>query len=72
MFLLRTALASPFALTNTTHVPTGGKEAPKGSPEFWWKLTISMGLVLAGGVFAGYVRPSVRCNFIFYETQTLG
>lgn len=29
-------------------------EAP-GSPEFWWKLIISVVLVLTGGVFAGYV-----------------
>lgn len=27
-------------------------EAP-GSPEFWWKLIISVVLVLTGGVFAG-------------------
>lgn len=27
-------------------------EAP-GSPEFWWKLIISVALVLIGGVFAG-------------------
>jgi hypothetical protein len=25
----------------------------QGSPEFWWKLIISVVLVLAGGVFAG-------------------
>jgi metal transporter CNNM len=30
-------------------------EEPVGSPEFWWKLVISMFLVLGGGVFAGYV-----------------
>jgi hypothetical protein len=27
---------------------------PVGSPRFWWKLIISMLLVLGGGVFAGY------------------
>jgi hypothetical protein len=27
---------------------------PPGSPEFWTKLFISVVLVLAGGVFAGY------------------
>ncbi|KXN92794.1 hypothetical protein AN958_04721 [Leucoagaricus sp. SymC.cos] len=53
MFLLRTALASPFALVNTRNVPVEPPEAPRGSPEFWFKLMISMGLVLAGGVFAG-------------------
>ncbi|KAI0785929.1 hypothetical protein C8Q75DRAFT_722099 [Abortiporus biennis] len=26
---------------------------PPGSPAFWWKILFSMGLVLAGGVFAG-------------------
>ncbi|KAF5346076.1 hypothetical protein D9756_010834 [Leucocoprinus leucothites] len=53
MFLLRTALASPFALVKTRNVPTDVPEAPEGSPEFWLKLMISAGLVLAGGVFAG-------------------
>jgi len=26
---------------------------PVGSPTFWWKIAISVVLVLAGGVFAG-------------------
>jgi metal transporter CNNM len=30
-------------------------EDPPDSPEFWWKLSLSVVLVLAGGVFAGYV-----------------
>ena len=46
------ALASPFY---AQVVPAGEEEAPKGSPEFWWKLAISAVLVLAGGVFAGCV-----------------
>ena len=28
-------------------------EDPPGSPAFWWKLGLSVVLVLAGGVFAG-------------------
>ncbi|KEP52141.1 putative hemolysin [Rhizoctonia solani 123E] len=28
-------------------------EAPIGSPAFWWKMVMSMGLVLLGGAFAG-------------------
>jgi metal transporter CNNM len=55
MFLARMALASPFALVKTRNVPADIPEAPEGSPEFWFKLMISMCLVLAGGVFAGCV-----------------
>lgn len=34
----------------------GGKDGlPKGSSEFWWKMVMSAGLVLAGGLFAGCV-----------------
>lgn len=29
------------------------KPAPIGSPQFWWKIVVSMGLVLLGGAFAG-------------------
>ncbi|KAL1737991.1 hypothetical protein HDZ31DRAFT_70528 [Schizophyllum fasciatum] len=50
VFILHRALASPFY---AQMVPPGEEEAPKGSPEFWWKLAISAVLVLAGGVFAG-------------------
>ena len=28
---------------------------PPGSSEFWWKIIISSGFVLLGGLFAGYV-----------------
>lgn len=35
-------------------------EEPVGSPEFWWKLVISMILVLGGGVFAGYVLHALH------------
>ena len=51
IFLIRVAVASPFV----RYVSIGHNEnhtAP-GSSEFWTKLVISIGLVLAGGVFAG-------------------
>lgn len=28
-------------------------DGPVGSPQFWWKMFMSMGLVLLGGAFAG-------------------
>jgi metal transporter CNNM len=31
----------------------GEEGLPPGSPEFWWKLGISAGFVLLGGLFAG-------------------
>lgn len=60
IFLLRTTLASPYFRNN---VPAEEPPAEPGSSEFWSKLLISVGLVLAGGVFAGFVvalydRPS--------------
>jgi metal transporter CNNM len=38
-------------------------EDPPDSPRFWWKLGLSAILVLAGGVFAGYVfkLPAFEC-----------
>lgn len=44
------AAFSPTILSESTAVAE-----PVGSPKFWWKLVISMLLVLGGGVFAGYV-----------------
>jgi hypothetical protein len=49
---LRPVIASSFSYTVAHAHAT---EEPLWSPEFWWKLGISMCLVLAGGVFAGYV-----------------
>ena len=53
--LLRIVLASP------TFKRTGNNEqgAKPGSSDFWTKVIISIGLVLAGGVFAGsvYITP---------------
>ncbi|KIM81896.1 hypothetical protein PILCRDRAFT_821253 [Piloderma croceum F 1598] len=47
---LRPVIASSFSYTAAHAHAT---EEPLWSPEFWWKLGISMCLVLAGGVFAG-------------------
>ena len=52
IFLLRTTLASPYFRNN---VPVEEPPAEPGSPDFWTKLLVSVGLVLAGGVFAGFV-----------------
>jgi metal transporter CNNM len=52
IFLLRTTLASPYFRDN---VPIGDPPAEPGSSQFWSKLLVSVGLVLAGGVFAGFV-----------------
>jgi type IV secretory pathway TrbF-like protein len=51
--LLRLVLASPaFTLKGAENNRQG---AEYGSSDFWMKLVISVGLVLAGGVFAGLV-----------------
>lgn len=55
LFLLRTALASPQYFGSGEHVPLKHPGAEPGSPEFWEKLIVSSILVLAGGVFAGWV-----------------
>ena len=54
LFLTRTAFASPYFIFRNTLRDEGSAEP--GLSEFWTKLVISIGLVLAGGVFAGYVR----------------
>ena len=41
---------------------------PPGSPAFWYKVLLSIGLVLAGGVFAGLVL-SIN-YFLIHEEQT--
>ena len=52
---LRPVIASSFSSFPYTTTHAHATEEPLWSPEFWWKLGISMCLVLAGGVFAGYV-----------------
>lgn len=44
-----------YPLANTTIGKQKHKEhgLPPGSPEFWWKMCISAGFVLLGGLFAG-------------------
>ncbi|KAF9065028.1 hypothetical protein BDP27DRAFT_1229478 [Rhodocollybia butyracea] len=59
LFLARRALAVPFKSFITTYVSDEKPSLPHddtpevGSPEFWYKMGISVGLVLLGGVFAG-------------------
>ncbi|KAJ3508545.1 hypothetical protein NLJ89_g5696 [Agrocybe chaxingu] len=53
LFLLRTAIASPFFKTTVVGHGEDGEPAKPGSTEFYTKLIISAVLVLAGGVFAG-------------------
>ena len=60
--------ASPSLLVN---LPAGSDEPGKepGSPEFWYRVIISVGLVLLGGVFAGYA-PFIcglsLCNWLTF------
>ena len=50
--LVRAATASPYFRTTASKLGNGGT---KGSPEFWYHLSISVVLVLVGGLFAGWV-----------------
>ena len=64
LFSLPFSLARPTSnnLRTTLWAVNAAKEAPietedpPDSPIFWWKLGLSVGLVLLGGVFAGYVQ----------------
>jgi metal transporter CNNM len=57
----------PVLLSALDYVIIAGhpKEDP-GSPGFWWKIGLSALLVVAGGVFAGYVRL-ISFYFYFYS-----
>jgi len=48
-----------------SHLEHPKKEEP-GSPEFWWKIGLSALLVVAGGVFAGYVTLSLIINDLIF------
>jgi metal transporter CNNM len=53
MLLVRVALgASPYGIPKPP-LPSGNTGTERGSREFWYHLTVSIMLVLAGGVFAG-------------------
>ena len=75
LVLIRTVFAVPFRTRysdgTSHHHPT-----EPGSPEFWEKLIISAALVLAGGVFAGYVfkdaQQKERGTEKDYDRLTLG
>ena len=51
--------ASPFLFYAAT-VPDAGEEpeVEPGSTNFWFHIVVSLGLVVLGGVFAGYVVPT--------------
>ena len=53
VLLLRTMNTSPY-YSDLKH-KTGRPGFERGSPEFWYHLIVGVFLVLAGGVFAGYV-----------------
>lgn len=64
---MRTTIVSTIAFATAAHAfpfnlipyaatlaePSGEGAEPVSSGTFWWKVVISMGLVLLGGVFAG-------------------
>jgi hypothetical protein len=55
----------PVLLSAIDYVIAGHVEHPSekpGSPEFWWKIGLSALLVVAGGVFAGYVTHLLNCH----------
>lgn len=60
LLLSRLAFASPFKQIIATAKSRHNVPEP-GSPEFYYKLIISAGLVLAGGVFAGYLALPLQC-----------
>jgi len=54
----------PVLLSALDYIIAGHVEHPRegpGSPEFWWKIGLSALLVVAGGVFAGYVTHLTNC-----------
>ena len=58
----------PVLLSALEYVIAGHGGHPReepGSPEFWWKIGLSALLVVAGGVFAGYVTHSSNCLMSF-------
>ena len=71
VFLLRAMSSSP--LSDLKH-KTGRPGIERGSPEFWYHLIVGMFLVLAGGVFAGYVCRNTCCNIFswYLVSLTLG
>lgn len=58
------AFAVPFTLLATKDHPDPDEpDVELGSPDFWFHIIVSAGLVILGGVFAGYV---VQLYFLFY------
>ena len=65
VIVMSVVLLVPLALSFTAYafpastdqlLRTLEKHEEPGSPEFWYKIIVSAILVLAGGVFAGYVQ----------------
>jgi metal transporter CNNM len=50
------ALAVPFtSLATKDYADSDEPSVEPGSPDFWFHIIVSAGLVVLGGVFAGYV-----------------
>jgi metal transporter CNNM len=60
LLVAKATIASPFlaAVEIPRHVPD------RWSPEFWYRILVSVMLVLAGGVFAGYVVLGVPLKYL--------
>ena len=56
---LNAVKASPFSAVEVDPSGIGDDGEEFGSPAFWYKLILSVALVLAGGVFAGYVQQCI-------------
>ena len=69
--LLSPANCTPTSFFSSASAPPASDEPGEelGSPEFWYKLVVSIGLVLAGGVFAGYT-PITCPSFNAYRRST--
>src|SRR5258706_8924044 len=64
----------PVLLSALEYVIAGHVDHPReepGSPEFWWKISLSAFLVVAGGVFAGYVTHSSNNHISFIHAGCL-
>lgn len=58
------AFAVPFtSLATKDHADPDEPDVEPGSPDFWFHIIVSAGLVVLGGVFAGYV---IYSYFFFY------
>ena len=56
IYSLHVVFAAPNIFTDALAAPEKPEPEDPNSFDFWWKLIISVSLMLAGGVFAGYVN----------------